>query len=227
MQKLTRFGWQTEKLKLRARLHQPEAQVELLTAVERADLIILAFPLYNDSLPDLVLYALQLIAKHLSKRTPMQQQRLLAIANNGFPEPHHTLPALAICRRFTETGVLAWAGGLSVGGGEALSRGQPLPEIKRLLPPVRHVIRALDLVAESLAKGQNVPDEAAYLIACNPIFPAPFSTYRWIFQRVAARRWERETTENGVTPAMLYAKSSISADSGMGINGYDAENEKF
>jgi NAD(P)H-dependent FMN reductase len=206
MQQLERRGWHTETLKIRARLRDPEAQHELLSAIERAALVVLAFPLYNDSLPYLVSYALQLIMASRSIRVNVKTQRLVAIVNNGFPEPHHTLPALAHCHYFAKRCGMHWAGGMAVGGGEALSAGQPLPEIKRILPPVKHLMRALELAAEGLAKGQGIPVEASRLIARNPIYPAPFLSYRWIFQRVAAKRWEREASENGVSTVMLRAQ---------------------
>jgi multimeric flavodoxin WrbA len=206
MQRLAERGWQTENMKLRAHLRQPEAQSQLLAAVDRADLIVLAYPLYNDALPYLVTCTLQLIGRRLSKPLRRRPQRLVVISNNGFPEPHHNLPAISICRRFAETAGLDWAGGLAVGGGEALSAGQPLHQIRRVLPPVKHVMRALDLAAEALSDGQGVPDKAANLIARNPIHPAPFASYRWIFRRKAARRWEREAAENGVALASLRAQ---------------------
>jgi hypothetical protein len=203
MQRLQENGWQVETMKLRARLQKPDGQHELLEAVERADLIVLSFPIYNDSLPYLVAYALQLIAARKPARANSKSQRLVAIANNGFPEPHHNLPAISICRRFAERCGFGWARGMAIGGGEALSAGQPLPEIKRKLPPVGHLMRALDLAAASLTEEGVVPTAAVRLIARNPIYPFPFSSYRWIFLRVAARRMEREAAENGVSPAML------------------------
>jgi multimeric flavodoxin WrbA len=207
LERLAANGWQTETLKLRAQLRQPEARAELLAAVDRADLIVLAFPLYNDSLPYLVLYGLQLLGRHRAAQARPRPQRLVAIANNGFPEPHHNLLALAVCRRFAEVSGLDWSGGLAVGGGEALSGGQPLPELtRRVLPPVGYLMRALDLAAGALAVGQGVPPGAARLLARNPIYPAPFASYRWIFQRVAARRWEREAAANALTPPRLRAQ---------------------
>jgi multimeric flavodoxin WrbA len=204
-------NWQVEMLKVRPRLRESEVQAQLLEAVDRTDLILLAFPLYNDSPPYLVTYALQLIAAWRRTLVRTKPQHMMVIVNNGFPEPHHNLPAVAVCRRFAEECRLHWAGGLIVGGGEALSGGQALPEIKRVLPPVRHVMQALDLAAASLSEEKPLPMEATRLIARNPIYPAPFSSYRWIFRRVAARRWEREAAANGLTSTMLLDRPYMSS----------------
>jgi multimeric flavodoxin WrbA len=210
MQRMERHNWQTETLKLSARLHQPDKQNELREAIEQSDLVVLAFPLYNDSLPYLVAYAMELVAAGTLMQARMQPRRLVAIVNNGFPEPHHNIPAIAVCRRFALGSGFDWQGGLVVGGGEALSAGQPLQEIKRILPPVRHIMRALDSTAAALAEGQAIPPQAARLISRNPLHPVPFSGYRWIFRRVAARRWEREAAENGLSPAMLRDRPCLS-----------------
>ena len=71
---------------------------ELLAAVDRADLVILAFPLYVDSLPYLVTQALEQIAARRAGETDIRRPLFLAIANCGFPEVRHNATALAICR---------------------------------------------------------------------------------------------------------------------------------
>lgn len=206
MQQLETLNWQVHTLKLHPRLHEPEKQSNLFETVEQSDLIVLAFPLYNDILPYHVIYALQLIAANRAKLSPSTSQRLMAIVNNGFPEPHHNLLALEVCRRFAHQSGLGWAGGFAVGGGEALSAGQHLPQIKRIVPPVKHLMRAIDLAAADLSNGRPISRQAERLVARNPIYPAPFSSYRWIFQRVANRRWEREAAKNGLSPAQLHAQ---------------------
>lgn len=206
MGRLETYGWHTATSKLDALLREPVTQAEILNTFRQSDLIVLASPLYNDSLPYPVIYAMQLIKAQRFALNGSNLQRLVVIVNNGFPEPQHNLPAIEICSRFARECGLDWAGGFIVGGGEALSAGQPLPEIKRTLPPVRHLMRAIDLAAKNLAEGKVVPEEAERMISRNPIFPAPFSVYRWIYQRVAARRWEQEAAKNGLVPAMLRAQ---------------------
>ncbi len=94
-----------------------EGQIEFLAAVDRANLILLVFPLYIDSLPFLMMKSLEVMAEHISARSQESPKRLFAIANNAFPEAHHNAVALSICRRFAaETGMI-WTGGLALGAG--------------------------------------------------------------------------------------------------------------
>lgn len=140
---------------------------ELLQAIDRADLFILAFPLYVDSLPYLVTDALERIAAHRSAQVVERRPLFLAIANCGFPEAAHNATALAICRQFADAAGFAWAGGLALGEGGAIA-GRPLAQAGGM---VHNVVAALDLAAVALEAGQSVPAEAAALMA-RPFIPA-------------------------------------------------------
>jgi len=140
---------------------------ELLEAVDRADLIILAFPLYVDSLPYLAIEALERIAAHRQAQPASAAGSLLAIANCGFPEVRHNDMALAICEQFTAAAGLRWAGGLALGEGGAIN-GQPLAKAGGM---VHNVVAALDLAAAALAESEPVPAEAIALMA-RPFIPA-------------------------------------------------------
>ena len=132
--RLKEHGWETQSLILRAGLRLEQGQHELLSSTERADLLLLAFPLYVDSLPFLVTKALEIIASHRQAVPNKRQQRLVAIVNNGFPEAAQNALALALCRRFAAQSGIAWAGGLAMGAGEALSSGQSLTAPHPLCP---------------------------------------------------------------------------------------------
>ena len=153
-------------------LRTEERTAALLAAVDAADIVILAFPLYIDSLPYLVTQALERIAAHrmgaqraaqMSERRPL----FLAIANCGFPEAAHNATALAICRQFAGGAGFSWAGGLALGEGGVIS-GRPLATAGGM---VHNVAAALDRAAAALATGQPVPEEATTLMA-RPFIPA-------------------------------------------------------
>jgi hypothetical protein len=167
-------------------LKTEERTEELLTAVEEADLLILVSPLYVDSFPSLVVKTLESIA---ARRDPSMgtSQRFFAILNCGFPEARHCGIALSICKKFAEEANFRWAGGLALGGGEAIS-GKPLNTVRFL---ARNVIRSLDLTADALAKGREVPRRAVELMA-KPLMPGRLYTF------VGSRRWKRSAKKNRV-----------------------------
>lgn len=187
VERLRGHGLEDETLFLHRSVHTEERRRQLLAATERADLVVLATPLYVDALPYLVVRAFELIAEHRRTGPDPDRQRLVAILNCGFPEAHHNDTALAICRQFARETGFEWAGGLSLGGGEAIS-GRPLETKGRM---VRNVSRALELSADALAEGEPLPEEAVKLMA-TPLVPARL--YTWL----GARRWRRQSKEHGV-----------------------------
>jgi len=167
LERLAERGIQTETQHI-ARAMRTEARTqELLDAVDRADLFILAFPLYVDSLPYLAIAALERIAMHRQAQPASIPASFVAIANCGFPEVRHNDTALAICEQFAAAAGLRWAGGLALGEGGAIN-GHPLAKAGGM---VHNVVAALDLAAAALAEGEPTPVEAGALMA-RPFIPA-------------------------------------------------------
>lgn len=159
---------------------------ELVAATDAADLIILAFPLYIDSLPAGVIRVLEAIAKHRLEQKLITSQRFVAICNCGFPESNHIDPALLICKRFAAEAGMKWAGGLALGGGEAI-HGEHLVEAGGR---GRYAVQALDLAADALARGESVPREASKLMA-KPIIPS------WLYRLFGQHGWKKEAGKYG------------------------------
>ena len=164
-----------------------ERTAALLAAVDAADIVILAFPLYVDGLPYLVTQALEQIAAHRAGETDVRRSLFLAIANCGFPEAAHNATALAICRQFADAAGFAWAGGLALGEGGAIA-GRALAQAGGM---VRNVVAALDLAAAALAKGEPVPAEASAHMA-RPFIPT--RAYMWM----GDLGWLRQARQNRV-----------------------------
>ena len=158
-ERLNALDVQTETIYLHTVLRSPEKMKALLAAVDAADLVLLAFPLYVDSLPAPVIEALERIAAHRKGRTT--RQLFAAIANCGFPEMEHNATALAICGTFARQAGFECAG-------EGMVHGIPLNELDGRAIPLR---QALDLAAEALATGAAIPAAAQDLLA-KPFIPA-------------------------------------------------------
>ncbi|MEJ2208049.1 MAG: hypothetical protein P8129_03325 [Anaerolineae bacterium] len=176
--RLEEEGYRTETVLLSRALRSEAGLIALLDATDHAGLVVLAFPLYVDSLPYLVVKALESIVDHRRGRDReaaqrlVSRQRFVAVANCGFPEAHHNDVALAICRRFAAEAGFRWAGGLALGGGEALGGQSPAARGGM----TRHVVEALDLAAAALARGEDVPAEAVEMMA-RPLIPARLYTW--------------------------------------------------
>jgi hypothetical protein len=197
-QRLDEHGVQTATMHVARALRTEARTNELLLAVDRADLLILAFPLYVDSLPYLATEALERIAARRQAQPTPAPASFLAIANCGFPEAQHNATALAICRQFADDAGFAWAGGLALGEGGAIS-GRALAAVGGM---AHNVVAALDLAAAALAAGDPAPEEAVALMA-RPFIPARAYTLMgdlgWLMQarrnhaltRLAARPFDQ------------------------------------
>jgi hypothetical protein len=190
LEQLEQLGLRTDTVNLTKALRSDEATEALHAAVAAADLVVLSFPLYIDSLPAPVTRALELIAARRAglPAAPGDKPALVAICQCGFPEAEHNEVALEICRNFAPTAGFEWAGGLGMGGGGMAGR-RPLREIRGML---RSAVRALDLTAAELAAGRPVPGEAVRLMA-KPAIPG------FAYRFVANRQWRGELRKQGAT----------------------------
>lgn len=186
LERLKEQGFETESLFIHRSLKSGNGISALIEAVSRADLIILASPLYIDSLPHLVTKTLELIGEDRRNMERRKAQRFTCIINCGFPEAQHTGTAIAICRKFAlETGFI-WAGGLGLGGGESIN-AQPVKELGGM---GRNIVKSLDLTANGLSQGKDIPREAIELMA-KPLVP------RWLYILFGGMGWKRRAKRYG------------------------------
>jgi multimeric flavodoxin WrbA len=159
---------------------------DLLTAIDKADVILLAFPLYIDGLPSNALRAMEAIADHPCPSGARKRIGFAAISNSGFPEAAQSETALATCHRFAEDAEFSWRGGLALGGGGEIA-GRA---IETLGPRFQNVRACLDLVAQALAADRAIPTAAVRLMATSTSPP-------WLFRRFANARWRRLAKAHG------------------------------
>jgi multimeric flavodoxin WrbA len=182
---------QTETFYIHTSLYSPQRMQALMEAVDAADLVMLAFPLYVDSLPAPVMAALERIAaRRAGQAAP--RGRFAALANCGFPEAAHNRTALAICETFARQAGFDWAGALSLGAGEGLVHGTPLAGAGG---PANLIRQALDLAAAALVQGQVIPQSAVDLLA-KPIIPA------WAYRWMGVYGWWQQAKQYGVQNVM-------------------------
>ena len=157
----------------------------MLKLVDKSDLIILAFPLYVDSLHSQVIKTLELIAEHQKGKRNLNKKSLVAISNSGFPEAKQNHIALEVCRIFAKEVGFTWAGGLAMGGGGMIS-GRPLEEVGGA---ARNQIKALQISADALAKGEAIPERAVVLMA-------KLGIPRWMYTWMGNHGWKKEAKEH-------------------------------
>ena len=183
---LNQRGVEIETMQIYTSLNSPERMKAMYAAIDRADLVVLAFPLYVDSLPAPVISALEKINQHrLENRA---RAKFAAISNCGFPEAHHTDSALATCAEFARTAGFEWMGSLALGGGEGMVHGTPLNELDGRAIPIK---KSLEIAAEALAAGLPIPNSARELLA-KPVIP------NWIYKLFGGWGWKQQAKKYNV-----------------------------
>jgi hypothetical protein len=200
--RMRKLGWEAERCVLKGNLRTREGRADLVAAVERAELVCLAAPLYVDSLHYLVTLALEVLAAERARWSSSAPKRLVSIVNSGFPEAHQNVLALAICEQFAQRSGWTWAGGLALGGGEALA-AMPLDAPGKGRPPTHHLRAALDATADALHWGAAIPDRAQSLFDRSPIPGVPRWLWRMLFRRLGASGWRQQARGHGIDPHTL------------------------
>jgi len=185
MEQLAARGIETETIQIYTTFNSAERTRLAFEKLDQADLVVLAFPLYVDSLPAPVIAALEQVAAHRSN--VKTSQRFVAIANCGFPEAYHNETALAICGEFAAQSGMDWLGSLSLGAGEGLVHGVPLNELGGQGASFR---KSLDLAADALADGKSIPPQARGLLA-KPFIP------NWLYKVIGGFGWKQQAKKYG------------------------------
>ncbi len=185
MERLSAHGLETETIQVYTSLSNPEKMSLLLEKVGASDLVVLAFPLYVDTLPAPVISLLEQIAARRSGQT--SHNSFAALVNCGFPETSHCTNVLAVCTEFARQTGTEWKGGLALGAGEGMIHGTPLNELDGRVIPLKN---ALDLAAEALAGGRPIPAQAKELLA-KPFIPA------WLYRLMGVIGWRQQAKRWG------------------------------
>jgi multimeric flavodoxin WrbA len=162
LDKLQQEGVEAEKVWIYPLMKSNQGKENLLSSVNRSDIVVFIFPLHWDSQPSLVIEMMELIALHRKSIENPKKHQLIAISNSGFPEAHHNDTVLAICRRFAKETGMEWVGGIGISGGEALglmSEALGNKPLQKLGFMSRNDRKSLDFIVEALTTEETVPQK--------------------------------------------------------------------
>jgi multimeric flavodoxin WrbA len=178
--------------------HSAHGLAALTAAARTHDLLVIATPLYIDTLPSLVIRSLEAIAADRRSLASAPPLTVAMILNCGFPEARHCSVASAIGALFARETGARWAGALQLGGGGVLG-GRPLREAGNV---VRHLIDALDKACAMLIDGRAIPP-ASMAAFRQPLIPTTLymamGNAGWLWttahERALTKLWRRPYTE--------------------------------
>ena len=167
----------------------------LVNNANKADILVVASPLYIDSIPSFTIKAMELINEHRRSAESSKDQKLFVIVNNGFPEPAHNQTALEIYQHFARESGIGWAGGARVGWGSAID-GRSLDSVGGM---ARNLKKGLKLAAEALAADTQVSKEAENLMS-KPFMPLLLA--KLMTSVAGGVAWNSQARKNGVKSRM-------------------------
>lgn len=180
-------------------LRSQEKIKRMLEAVDAADIIVLAAPLYDDCQPYIAIKAMGLISaqqKNLAKTPDASNNKIFSvIVNCAFPEEHHPQTVIRIYRKFAEDVGFRWGGSLAIRAGEALQgrTGKTLDDVGSM---AKRVKAALALMADSLSKGLPPADRTLCVIP-ESFLRGPFSFLGSFFVWQSNRLWATLAKKRG------------------------------
>lgn len=158
---------------------------EMLKSTDNADLVILSFPLYIDTLPSKVIYLMEEWRKARLQRDRSVASHFTAVVNCGFPEKVHCNNVISVSRLFSREIGAIWSNAVAVTGGRGLGK-KPLEDWGN---NTRNLIRGLDLAADSLLKGQVISSKSIKLMAKLKQPP-------WLYRLKGNRFWKKLEAKN-------------------------------
>ncbi len=145
---LTERSCAVSSISLRAAMPSPQG---LLEQVKNAHVLVLSVPLYENSLPGLVVAFFELLLEQRDELSGKPRD-LFVISNSGFAEPRELDSLLEHCRLFARDMGFGWAGGLAVSPGTLID-GKKLEETGGTY---KKIMTILDTAAEKINRGEDV-----------------------------------------------------------------------
>lgn len=190
-------GVETEKTYI-VRHQKPEKLQKLVEKASAYELIIMVNPLYIDSIPAITINFMEQFCIYKSSIIETQKpkkQRLLAIFNSGFPEPHHNDTADGMCENFAHQAKMEWIGGITIGMGAAFESRS----VKDSGGMSRNLRKGMDIIVDSVSKNDHVPHEAMQ-IASTPLMPLFLA--KWGMRFFGSRMWKSQVKDKSVIKKM-------------------------
>lgn len=157
----------------------------LLNLFEKSDIIVIAFPLYVDSIPSHLLQMLEDIQPLLSSNP--KSVRLYTIVNCGFYDTRQNHIALSIMKVWCKKSGFIWGQGVAAGGG-GMAQAAPAGR-----GPAGNLGKALDDLADNIINARTSDD-----LYFEPNFP------RFLYKAAAHLGWINQAKKNNLKSKNLH-----------------------
>jgi multimeric flavodoxin WrbA len=175
----------------------PEEAAKAAVLIKDADVVVIGFPLYVDSIPSHLLRFLETICQELAQEITEiddlmgsgeeSRQTAYAVINCGFYEPEHMEIAADM------TALWCYSAGLDYRGAVLVGAGGTGPVIANGKGPGSRVGKAIKTLAKAIPEGASIGT-----IKTGPVFPRKF------YISAAHKVWEKTAKKRGISKESLY-----------------------
>ncbi len=136
---------------------------DTLRKIAQADAVVIAFPLFNYSLPGALMRLLEDYYEFIKKRSSYNKNAgFYAVVNSGFPVPEVNIEAARVMKNFCRRLGLHWRFAVCVGGGLAVALTKKVPFLDLKLK------KAFSLIAADIIRGGREKEKD---ILIKPVIP--------------------------------------------------------
>lgn len=157
--------------------------------IESSAALVIAFPLYVDSIPS---HVLRIFTELQSRLTTRCSTKVYVIVNSGFYEASQSRNALDMARLWCEASGLSWGQGIAVGGGGMVQSGV----IGKI--PLESIGKAFDSCVGNITELKE-----GDIILVEPEFP------RFLYKIAAHMGWRGQAKKNGLKLKDLHRKVGV------------------
>lgn len=165
--------------------------------IKDSDVVVIAFPLYVDTLPSTVIEYLEEFHEWINlKGYKVDKINLYGVVNCGFYEGEQTKIAIRVLKNYCNSLGIKWSGGVGIGAGEFFSGSPNIPWQANIKKDAK---LALDSIKDSIIKEQNMKKDIFATAKLNKRVFLFAGSYGWIYQVI----------KNGVSIKSLWNKPHI------------------
>lgn len=164
--------------------------MRLIRYVNNADKIVFSLPVYENTVPGLVLRCFEAIMNNKEKLA-LRNREMLVIVNSGFPEVEACRGAIETCMLFSEEMEFDWICGIPVAPGTLID-GKNLNETRNTY---KRLITLLDIIAKNICSNKDIIVKECKLVS-KP-FINPF-IYRLAGRLIQTKRCNKEIREGEI-----------------------------
>lgn len=187
-------GVHTEHVDVRESISkkQTEHNFEMM---QKADALVLVFPLYVFCLPGILMRFLQDYVSYCKQHeTTVKDVKVYAVVNCGFPEPNINEEAVHVIKSFSRNIGASFRFGVMIGGGGMMLGTKDAPFMKKTIESMNNAFKKM---AEEI-QSQKYPETENISIPLN--FP------RKLYLFMGSKGWVFSAKKNGLKKSDLYRK---------------------